>query len=391
MPSCQRCQDRGISCVYPQPKPSCFVLLEDTIPTLDSLSPEEATSLLIPAEDVYLNSNVDATSISLALDPAVPSHHLFGTYSPPVWFLAPETWKIDHRPVQGQGSFSGTTLKCYVSRIQQWLRTWVETGSNPFIHSRLYRDRFPSSVQVAYTTLSSYVNRTEANTEIILHIVEDRARELLTDNGVELDKLDLDRGSIVLEPVDTLTQLARVHALMVYQTISLYDGDIRSRHLAEGRSHILDRWATQLVERASCGLPLLLSPAFDSIDSMEIRPSDLPTPAHSIENLWRVWILAESVRRTWLMAKALHCLYMILQHGWGLCPGGIMFSTRQGVWEAPTSFAWEKLCSEVDVGLIQRFEAERLFTEASAADVDEFGKMMLETTFGTERVELWKA
>ena len=61
-----------------------------------------------------------------------------------------------------------------------------------------------------------------------------------------------------------------------------------------------------------------------------------------------------------------------------------MFTNQKGVWEAPSAFAWEKLCAEVDVRFMQTFSAEKLFTEASAADIDEFGLVMLGLTFGKE-------
>jgi hypothetical protein len=50
----------------------------------------------------------------------------------------------------------------------------------------------------------------------------------------------------------------------------------------------------------------------------------------------------------------------------------------------------EKLCSEKDVGFTQRFETKKLFTETSPADIDEFGKAMLEIAFGTELMERWR-
>jgi len=39
------------------------------------------------------------------------------------------------------------------------------------------------------------------------------------------------------------------------------------------------------------------------------------------------------------------------------------FTTGKGVWEAQPALAWEKLCSEVNVGLIQMAEADKLFTK----------------------------
>lgn len=66
-----------------------------------------------------------------------------------------------------------------------------------------------------------------------------------------------------------------------------------------------------------------------------------------------------------------------------------MFTTRQGAWEASSAGAWEKLCSEVNVGLMQVAETDRLFAEAAPEDVDDFTLLILQATFGEERLERW--
>lgn len=66
-----------------------------------------------------------------------------------------------------------------------------------------------------------------------------------------------------------------------------------------------------------------------------------------------------------------------------------MFSTRKEVWEASSAVAWEKLCSEVHVGLMQMADAERLFGEVNPKEVNEFTKVLLEVCFGRERMERW--
>lgn len=331
-----------------------------------------------------VNTATPSSAVDLSVDLSVHSHQPFSAHSPSDWFLSPETWKIEPYPIHinpNMNLFSSSMLKSYVSAIQHWLKSWVMSGSNPFIHSHLYRTRFPSCVQVAYTTLSAYINRTETNSEIILRIIESQANELVGNTDISVND--------VLEPLDPLEQLARVHALMVYQIICLFDGDIRSRHLAEGRAHILDRWVTQMVECASNSL-YLLSLTLDPLDLVEttslVNP---PSLTGGTEHLWHTWILAESIRRTWLTATGLQALYLTLQQGWAFCPGGMMFTTRRGVWEAKTAFAWEKLRLETDIGFIQRFETEKLFTETSPLDIDDFGKMILESTYGTERMERW--
>ena len=385
MPCCQRCKNKGINCAYPTTKPSSFNLLEQPALVLEDRLSSEATTLPTCTVAACLNDNI---STPLTLDLTTPLGHYLAKRNPSIWFLSPEAWEIEHPSVQDASMFCLTDMKRFVADLQRWFEQWIKMGSNPFIHPHLYRSRFPGCVQVAYTTLSGYINRTESNTEIILRIVDDRANELLIDSGVLLDNSNHVNSFTVPEPPNTLEQLARVHALMVYQVIGLFDGDIRSRHHAEARMHTLDSWASQMVDFAS-RCPHLLDSPLNPVGSTETGLSDLLNLTSDAESLWHSWILTESVRRTWHIAKGLQSLYFLIQQGWSYCPGGMMLTTRQGVWEADTAFAWEKLCSEVDIGFVQRFKAEKLFTEASPAHIDEFGEFMLEITFGPERMKRW--
>jgi hypothetical protein len=374
-----------MDCTYPPPKPSTFVILQQPTST-DSLLSKDAPNLPTPTAIRQLNDNDDISPV-LSINLTTPCQHSIEPH-PTDWFLSPETWEIIHQPIQVPDSLRSTDLIRVVNVIQHWLESWVQTGSNSFIHSRLYGTRFPAAAQVAYTTLSSYMSRTEANVEVILTIIDDRASELLAVNGIELDGLGQDNSTTATGSLDTLEQLARVHVLMVYQAIGLFDGSIRSRYLAEGRMQILDRWLMQMVECASRGIYPVQN-GLNLLDITGVGVTSQTSGAVNTENLWRAWILAESVRRTWQVGKGLQAVYLLLQQGWTYCPGGTMFTTREGVWEADTAFAWEKICSEVDVQLVKRFDIERLFTEASPADINEFGKMMLESTFGTERMGRW--
>lgn len=385
-PTCQRCKSRGLDCSYPPPKPSSFVILQPPTST-DNLLLKDAPNFPSPNIVTHQDGTVLTAPAPLSIDLITPCQHTVEP-QPTDWFLLPETWQIIHKPIPIPDSLCSADFIRIVNVIQHNLESWVQTGSNSFIHSRLYSTRFPACAQVAYTTLSSYISRTESNLEVILKIIDDRASELLGIDGVELDSFEQDSGITATESLDVLDQLARVHALMVYQVIGLFDGNIRSRYLAEGRMQILDRWLLQMVECASCGI----YPVHNPLNLLDMTDLGLPSPnkgPNNTENLWRAWILAESVRRTWQIGKGLQLVYLLLQQGWAYCPGGTMFTTREGVWEADSAFSWEKICAEFDVRLVQRFEIERHFTDASPADINEFGKMMLESTFGTERMEKW--
>jgi hypothetical protein len=389
VPTCQRCRDRGFHCKYPPPKQNPFVLLE--LPSFGhtDIFAEESTTLLDSTTEIYLNRDKNTAQAYRAVDDTLLSRRYPDTWSSADWFLSPETWKIGHSPAQLPTEPCTTMLQDYVRLNQEWLKKWTLTGTNPFIHSHLYSARYPSCLQIAYTTLSSYINRTEENTAMILRIVEDRANKLLMDNGIILGGLDQESRIDSRQPVTLLDHLARVHSLIVYASIGLFDGDIRSRHVAEPRCGILYRWLNQMYEFAGENPSRLLF----TIDPLDLTPSSAPDSHRltgSAENIWLAWVMAESVRRTWLTGMGVYHVYFGLQQRWVNCAGGIMFTNSEGLWEAKTASAWKKLCSEKDIIFMERFEAERLFLDSSPSDIDEFGKTMMGITFGANRLESWR-
>jgi hypothetical protein len=83
-------------------------------------------------------------------------------------------------------------------------------------------------------------------------------------------------------------------------------------------------------------------------------------------------------------------VYLALQQRWAVCPGGIMYTNRKGLWDAPSSIEWEKQCLEKGTAFLHRFEGSRLFNESQPADVDEFGIAILDMTFDRESLEVWR-
>jgi hypothetical protein len=266
-------------------------------------------------------------------------------------------------------------MKRYVTLLQSWFQRWATNGSTPFIHPRLYSTNFPACLQVAYATLISYIHRTLENVDMVLQIVEDRATDLLLENGAVLDavgKKDWTDGGE--EDVDLFTQLARLHALMVYQIIGVFDGDIRARYVAEGRMAVQDSWARKLFRSAG-----------DALSNAHTNAATLvgwlPQGSTDSHEQWYLWILSESIRRTFLIAISIFPVYAALQQRWAICPGSIMYTNRSGPWDAASATEWEKLCSEKNVALLRRFECVSLLDEAEIGDMDEFGMAMLDMTY----------
>ncbi|TVY18544.1 Transcription factor gsfR2 [Lachnellula arida] len=372
----------------PPKKPNSFVLCREDTPSVESeYSPDRSFQVSAHSSGLHTGGAGDTTlSLGLGLDFPGLSSTLFDNQLASSWFDSVKTWQVLF-PTADQGSLSIPDLKRFIARIFRWLAEWVEKGSNPFIHATLYRTRFPRCIQDAYTTLSCYFHKTLSNEQIAFRIIEDRAKDLLAEYGIPLvDPSNNITTSIHLEPFE---HVARVHALLVYQILGLYDGDIRLRHLSETYMPVLNSWIQEMVSHAShntCLGGYVNSSAHEqTLDSFS---SSCRSQGESL--LWHSWILTESARRTSVVSFGIQAVFLALQQRGGIpCQGGMMVTTRQGVWEAQSSVAWEKMCLEVDVGLMQMAEANRLFTDFAPNDIDEFTKAALEVAFGKERMERW--
>jgi hypothetical protein len=361
-----------MSCIYPNSNntatsSSRLLLphaLETSVPAMEDtpLARVTADDLIIdPAfAPAFMDSDVMAP-LSLMQPPKVPANRKD-------WFLEPETWKISHDVDSAVGgSVDRATMKKYIVTLQSWFERWIVTGSTPFIHDRLYKANFPACVQVAYATLTSYVYRTPATTDAVLQIVEDRSDDLLRENRVEEE-----------EDMDVFAQLSRLHALMVYQIIGLHDGDIRSRHVAEGNIAVQNRWARKLLDSACKTLSNTDAAATQLVGCM-------PLLYTSTQQQWYLWILSESVRRTWLVATSMGSIFSALQQRWAECPGGIMFTKRSGLWDTASAADWERQCAQKNIVLLQRFECAREFNGLGSDIIDEFSIAMLEITLDSVR------
>ena len=375
-PSCRRCRIRGEACDYLPAKHSTTSSPADAAPRppASSLASPEAASRGT-RESSPQESSPQTTRQCLA------------------WFLGEQAWAVEERDetLTLSTSFSSGFLRRYITTTQGWIAQWTATGECPFIHSHLYIARFPTDLQVAYTTYIAYANRVPGNAEMMLKIVEDQASKLVADSGAALGHdLCFAAGSSVGSSAracstSLLDQLAQLQALVIYEVIGLFDGDIRLRHLSEGRLAFLVDWSHHLLDSARQKFASSPTALIDITLALHNGPMD------SLEHPWYLWILSESIRRTWLVATSIQGVYFMMQRGWHPCPGGVMVTTRQGIWSAKGSQAWEKLCTEKDVGFLRRFEIERLFLEARPQDVDEFTQVMMEITYGSEPFERWKS
>jgi hypothetical protein len=221
---------------------------------------------------------------------------------------------------------------------------------------------------------------------MVLQIVEDRSNELLQENGAVLEGESMDKWTDgEAQDIDVFSQLARLHALVVYQVIGLFDGDVRCRYVAEGHIAVLNSWASKLFYSAGKAFSDFHTTATTDLTDC------LPRATSSAQQRWYLWVLSETIRRTWLVAASLGPIYRSLQQRWSCCPGSIMFTNRGGLWDAPTAIEWEDRCTTNGVAFLQRFEFAKISGLLNPMDMDEFGVAMLDMTCNDELLDSWRS
>ncbi len=368
---------KGVTCKYPLDRPS--VVYRSLLPE----NPSEQVASALARRSLVL-----PVSRSPRQEPTEENPPQSLSCSQYPFFLAEDYWQVVHIPAAPRDAdFDKTELFYLIRQTHSWLRDWVTRGHNPFIHAQLYRRQLPECIQDAYTAVCTYVHKTPATSSTALRIVSSRAAQIIQTHQADAS-LDPSFSVVIL---DTFGHLARTQALLVYQFIRLYDGDIQARARAEEDMDTLDDWARQMWESAQLDVATVNARPQD-LDGDAIGASDLNAfrVDHTPSSLWRAWILAESVHRTYLLAIYVHQIYLTLKHGWSGCPGTVPFTMQMGLWDSPSGYSWYEACKASSHKLFTSFlHSKDLFARAGPEDIDEFAVTALIATHGLDKIERW--
>ncbi|KAH6609615.1 hypothetical protein Trco_002961 [Trichoderma cornu-damae] len=383
-PSCRRCLEKKAVCRYPAPRitpPYDLVFSQDGAVSVIPTPLSDDGNPLLPAPPSQVGGQQQIQQHQQIH--AGPSHPAAGTLLNP-WFLSPASWTIDHKtePLSSHICFVDETLTYFIDKLHLWLKQWTSKGHCPFIHPQLWRVHLPDCIQDAFTSLAAYHSKTPATERTVLRIVENRVNSLVEGQNASSAG---DFGFVMLDPA---YHLARTQALLIYKVICLFNGDVRARAQAEKHIDTLDLWAQQMWQSAS----LALSSDHDKapLDRVSNGPVDTQLRTDgSLTSTWQAWIFSESIRRTYLTATLTEAVYLTLKQGWAPCPGNIMFSGGEGLWEAPSPISWMTCLQENLINTIRGVDAEQLFSHAKTSDVDEFCHAILIAKYGLERYDRW--
>lgn len=140
----------------------------------------------------------------------------------------------------------------------------------------------------------------EANKSILFQTLDAEVSELLTPVS----------SSTLLE------DLSKMQALVLYQIIRLFNGELKQRNLAEQQQSVLGTWGLKLLQRTDAEL-------------------------QNVQPTWETWILTESIRRTVIVAFMANAVYSVFKNG--ICPelptlSILPISTKQDFWNSRATY-----------------------------------------------------
>lgn len=232
-----------------------------------------------------------------------------------------------------------------IEQLKSYPRTFGQHAETTFIHKELYCDQLPHTIRAAFGVSAAYACTNEANKSMLFRTLDAEALELL---------------NAALEGT-LLEALSRLQAMVLYQIIRLFHGDLKQRTVAEQQESLMGAWGLQLLQRAS----------------VELRSAHLT---------WGDWILAESIRRTVMIAFMLYGVYSVFKHG--ICPeyptlSILPVSTKAALWNSPGAYLQHG--DWVDTMKYRDFA--ELWLASPKRKLEPFEKMLLVACKGTEQVE----
>ncbi|KAI1099410.1 hypothetical protein F4804DRAFT_85130 [Jackrogersella minutella] len=246
--------------------------------------------------------------------------------------------------------------------------TLARNNSTMYMHSHLYVDNTPRCILQAFSMCVLYTNQTEATRGFVLKILHENVNDLKqTASGTALNPQE---------------KLARVHAMIVYQTIRLFDGDITLGQQADNDLFLLEAWNGEL-RKLRDNLDELAE-----LDAIELRNK----PPES----WERWLFAESVRRTYVACLSLRTFWDLLKgrteedvadpdnwryiHRWSL---------SRHLWAATNSFDFYRAWKEKPMWIISAFYFDEFVRTGKGDDIDDFALVFLVLSFGINEMKIF--
>lgn len=229
----------------------------------------------------------------------------------------------------------------------------------------------------AISACALHASKNAVNSRVIMRCIETKVDDLL--------KSTLQPGP--------LNALARTQALLLYQTIRFFDGDVLARSSADATFCELESSINALHEHISWDVA---SGPDRSLATTALGDADgLSLAAQPSRQFWRTWVCRESARRTFLVASFfVHIWKMLtgqpLVHRWDdeelrrQC-----WTLSAHLWGAEDAVDFAAAWRDRKHYVVRRGAIRSTMMEAGPSDVEAFGKMLMTAALGVDETEAW--
>ncbi|PMD44827.1 hypothetical protein L207DRAFT_551804 [Hyaloscypha variabilis F] len=339
-PKCSRCTSKELSCQYKSDN--------SQVPTLDSMFSEQPgfqdVSLTLPLDFVPPNLSMVETG-SLEFD-----DELFTAFNDYTMLNRRDPYDVQI------GYMDRDRIRFIIRQMKTYPTLLVQNCKAPFIHPQASHSRplVPPPLQDAISMAALYMSKNEKNEVMVWDIISTKAATLL-------------------EPRvswSVAEHLACLQALVIYQIIRLFDGDIRARADAEKSEEILTDWTDRLVGRTGANT----------------------STGTVLSSSWESWVFEESVSRTVVVSRMVQAMFMIVKQGFCTLVEAVTemsFTSQKALWYAPTAVHWQQACKQNKTFYLHQMDFTELMEKGDLSEVDELGLLMLVCYKGVDGVNEW--
>ncbi|TGO65679.1 hypothetical protein BOTNAR_0075g00290 [Botryotinia narcissicola] len=377
-PRCQRCVTRGSGCQYigrnrHQPQRSPDSNVDQSVPIAENSGDRpssnwqleqyhaEPASLLTPCWDDALFEFPNYSS------PASDGNFVFNCIHDEVAQQASSSAD----PGIVRAITSDTKLQARVEFVAKRLaripRVFVQHGHTMFIHQMQFQQSCSLALQDAMSACALYCMKGVANQALVFGILEHKCQQLIAStNALLASRTDL---------------LAALQALLLYQMVRLFDGDIRLRAHAEADEAIVILWASQLSPPTFNTEEIILA-------TLGSTGADIVTTGCKSD--WHSWLVDESIRRTVITTFMLKGVYSFLKLGYDSPTNlNVCFTAQAALWNAQSAIGWCRAQDKTERHEIWVTRWDETIAKTKPVDLEELGVLIMTMLWGPEATRIW--
>jgi hypothetical protein len=260
-------------------------------------------------------------------------------------------------------SFAKSRIGWSVNELKLVPTMMIEQNGTPWQHPMLYEEYMPKSLQDAYAACALHIARNGVNDVYIARFVIGRMQELVA----------------TPLPQQAVGLLGRAHALMLYQIILVFSGDIKLYGQAELLLPHMDDVGDALLTFAA--------QQTDPTAPLPLYPSAIACGA------WNAYIFRESLRRTVLSLYHLVTTCYLLRGQPSRCKNHLIVGNKVTIsahlWHARNAFEFAIAWNEKRYFLIRELDFAMVMEDARPDDLDTFSKMIMIGMKGIDDIRGW--